>query len=72
MRKNIIATASFILGAAAIHGPSLAAPSNDASDTPSCDAGQLYDDKQSKCVPANEQSLDDTQLLDNAKTLADA
>jgi len=70
MRPSIIATTTFLLGAAAIHGPSLAAESDDASDTPTCEAGQVYDDNQSKCVPSNEQSLNDGQLLDNAKALA--
>ncbi|MEL6921510.1 MAG: hypothetical protein AAFO77_10915 [Pseudomonadota bacterium] len=67
---SIIATATFILGAAAIHGPAIAAGSDDAADTPTCAAGEVFDDNQSKCVPSNEQSLNDDQLLDNAKALA--
>ncbi|MEL6201162.1 MAG: hypothetical protein AAFR39_02250 [Pseudomonadota bacterium] len=70
MRPSIIATTTFLLGAAAITSPTIAASTDDAADTPTCEAGQVYDDNQAKCVSSKEQSLNDNQLLDNAKALA--
>ncbi|MEL6436210.1 MAG: tetratricopeptide repeat protein [Pseudomonadota bacterium] len=70
MRTALLATTTFILGAAAIHGPVLAAGSGDASDTPTCNAGQVYDDTQAKCVSTDKQSLNDDQLLQNGRALA--
>ncbi|MEO1747796.1 MAG: hypothetical protein AAFR27_04115, partial [Pseudomonadota bacterium] len=70
MRPSIIATTTFILGAAAITSPTIAASTDDAADTPTCETGKVYDDNQAKCVPGNEQSLNDDQLLDNGKALA--
>ena len=54
------------LGAISAH----AAGESDASSTPTCKTGMIYDKAQKKCVKDEETSFNDETLFDNAKALA--
>lgn len=59
---------AFLLSATMISGAALAAGGGD--ETPVCKTGMVYDKAQRKCVEAEEQSLNDDALLNNATALA--
>lgn len=67
---NLLKTtfATLMLSVALMSAPAFAAGGGD--ETPVCKAGMVYDKAQSKCVEAEEQSLNDDALLNNATALA--
>ncbi|MGB7433604.1 MAG: tetratricopeptide repeat protein [Ahrensia sp.] len=63
-----ITFATAILAGTLLSVPAFAAGGGD--ETPVCKAGMVYDKAKSKCVKAEEQSLNDDALLNNATALA--
>lgn len=67
---NLLKTtfATFMLTGTLLSAPAFAAGGGE--ETPVCKAGMVYDKAKSKCVKAEEQSLNDDALLNNATALA--
>lgn len=72
MRTSFIAAITIFVGFIAIHGPAHAAGSESTgeSEVASCEKGQVYNEETKECVKADEQSLNDDQLLQNGIALA--